>query len=192
MPRWTYTPDPPTTRRRRFPVNVPLNSSPPTRAEVVESLPLKRPKPTTVPEPVTPQPARSQVPEPQVQKPQLVPAPRKKVPKWIIQVRQLELVELAELLGLKVGDNHIRPCPCCGIESGAELYRNKTGWLLWRCHACEIRDRGNVDLASYALAGEKAGDLGPERKAMLRRWFADQGLCDAVDGDGVNRARERE
>lgn len=94
-------------------------------------------------------------------------------------------MEIAEVLGLQVEDDHIRPCPCCGDEAGAEVYRNRKGWILWRCTACGTWDRGNLDLASYALAGEKAGDLEPGRKALLRQWFADQGWCKAEDGGPV-------
>ncbi len=89
------------------------------------------------------------------------------------------MVEIAEVLGLHVDQGRMRSCPNCGDENGAELYRNKQDWLLWRCRECELRDRGNIDLVSYALAGEKAGDLPPEQKALLRQWFADQGWCEA-------------
>ena len=106
------------------------------------------------------------------------PSPKQKVPAWILQVRKLDLLEVAEVLGHTVEDDRIQPCPCCGSDDGAEVYRNKQGWMLWRCGACEIRDRGNLDLASFAIAGEKAGDLEPDRKDMLRQWFADQGWCD--------------
>jgi len=83
------------------------------------------------------------------------------VPRWILQVRHLDLVEIAEVLGFEVDDDRLLPCPRCGDNGGAEIYRNKKGWILWRCCACSTRDRGNVDLASYTLAGEKAGDLHP-------------------------------
>jgi len=68
--------------------------------------------------------------------------------------------------------------------------RNKKGWILWRCCACSTRDRGNVDLASYALAGEKAGDLEPKPKALLQQWFADQGWCESPDEDELPRIRK--
>jgi len=71
------------------------------------------------------------------------------------------------------------PCPHCNDEAGAEVYTNKKEWTLWRCRACETSDRGNLDLASYALTGEKAGDLEPGSKMLLRQWFADQGWCDS-------------
>jgi hypothetical protein len=93
----------------------------------------------------------------------------------------VDLAELAAVLGLHIEGDRLRPCPRCGSEEEAEVYRNKSGWLLWRCGACELKDRGNLDLVSYAIAGEKAGDLEPERKALLRQWFADQGWCDGVD-----------
>ena len=99
------------------------------------------------------------------------------MPAWILQVRKLDLLEVAAVLGLKVEDSCIRPCPRCGDEAGAEVYRNKKEWVLWRCTACEARDRGNLDLVSYALAGEKAGDLPVEQKLLLRQWFVDQGWC---------------
>ena len=40
-----------------------------------------------------------------------------------------------------------------------------------------------MDLASYALGGEKAGDLGPGQKALLQQWFADRGWCDPVESE---------
>ena len=99
-------------------------------------------------------------------------------------MRDLDLVEIAEVLGLDLEDDRLLPCPRCGDEDGAEVYRNKKGWTLWRCRACSTWDRGNLDLASYALAGEKAGDLEPEPKALLQQWFADQGWCEPPeDGD---------
>ena len=93
-------------------------------------------------------------------------------------------MELAEAVGLEVAEDRFRPCPQCGDGTGAEIYRNKKGWTLWRCHSCKTRDRGNLDLVSYALAGEKAGDLEPDRKDLLQQWFADQGWCGPVMGDG--------
>ena len=105
------------------------------------------------------------------------------MPRWILQVRDLDLVEIAEVLGLEVEDDRLLPCPRCGDESGAEVYRNKKGWTLWRCRACSTWDRGNLDLASYALAGEKAGDLEPEPKALLQQWFADQGWCEPPENE---------
>lgn len=51
--------------------------------------------------------------------------------------------------------------------------------MLWRCRARELRDRGHLDLASYAFTGEKARDLEPGLKVLLRQWFADQGWCDS-------------
>jgi len=104
--------------------------------------------------------------------------PKRKIPAWILQVRRLDLLEVAAVLGLTVEDDRISPCPRCGDEAGAEVYRNKSGWVLWRCSSCEVRHRGNLDLASYALAGEKAGDLDPVGKALLQQWFSDQGWCD--------------
>ena len=86
------------------------------------------------------------------------------------------------MLGLLFEDDRIRPCPSCGDEGEAEVYRNKQGWRLWRCESCGMKDRGNLDLASYAIAGVKAGDLEPELKDQLRQWFADQGWCDSDDG----------
>lgn len=136
-------------------------------------------EPQPVPKPVAesrPEPLKPVEP---IEKPRSVPKQaRQKIPQWIVQVRKLDLLEVAEVVGLSVEDNQLRPCPSCGNEAGAEIYRNKSGWLLWRCGVCEIRDRGNLDLASYAIAGEKAGDLEPDRKALLRLWFADQGWCD--------------
>ena len=103
---------------------------------------------------------------------------RLEIPPWILQVRDLDLVEIAEVLGFEVEDDRVLPCPRCGDESGAEVYRNKKGWTLWRCRGCSTWNRGNLDLASYALAGEKAGDLDDTSKALLQQWFADQGWCD--------------
>ena len=111
------------------------------------------------------------------------PAPRPPVPRWILQVRTLDLMEVAGVLGLQVEGDRILPCPSCGDEAGAEVFQNKKEWLLWRCEACGARDRGNLDLASYALSGEKAGDLSDGGKALLRQWFADQGWCDGEDLD---------
>jgi len=125
-------------------------------------------------------------PEPQKKKgspPSTPRASRRKVPYWILQVRKLALLDIAEVLGHQVEDDRITPCPHCGDVAGAEVYRNKQGWKLWRCESCGTKDRGNLDLASYAIAGEKAGDLEVERKAMLRQWFADQGWCDGEGGD---------
>ena len=85
------------------------------------------------------------------------------------------------MLGMRVQDDRILPCPRCGLEVGAEIYRTKKGWTLWRCRPCETWGRGILDLASYALAGERAGDLPPELKDQLRQWFADQGCCDGGD-----------
>ena len=119
-------------------------------------------------------------PETSAEKPVATPA-RREVPRWILQVRDLDLVEIAEVLGLEFQGDRLLPCPRCADEDGAEVYRNKKGWTLWRCRACSTRDRGNLDLAAYALAGEKAGDLEPEPKALLQQWFADQGWCDPVD-----------
>ena len=109
------------------------------------------------------------------------PPPCRKVPRWILQVRKIDMVEIAEVLGLEVAQYKMRPCPHCGEEVGAEIYQNKHGWLLWRCGECQLRDRGNVDLVSYALAGEKAGDLSPDQKVLLRQWFADQGWCEPTE-----------
>ena len=109
------------------------------------------------------------------------PPPRSEVPRWIMQVRDLDLMEIAEVLGLEVEDHRIHPCPRCGDEAGAEVYQTKKGWTVWRCKACSTWERGNLDLASYALAGEKAGDLPDEDKALLQQWFADQGWCDPVE-----------
>jgi len=106
-------------------------------------------------------------------------APRQRPPRWILQVRKIDMLELAEVLGLRVDEDRMKPCPNCGDDAGAELYRNRQGWLLWRCAECELRDRGNVDLVSYALAGQKAGDLHPDQKSLLRQWFVDQGWCEA-------------
>lgn len=183
MPRRTYIPDPPRQRRRQSSGFVPFNGTPQSRPAVVESLPVRRPEPPAVPEQVDPPSVCSPAPK-QPQQPQQ-PQSRKEVPRWILQVRKLDLLEVAAVLGLPVEDDHIRPCPRCDEEAGAEVYRNKSGWLLWRCGACEIKDRGNLDLVSYAIAGEKAGDLEPERKALLRQWFADQGWCEVEDGDPV-------
>ena len=36
-------------------------------------------------------------------------------------------------------------------------------------------------MASYVMAGEKAGDLDTEGVGMLRQWFADMGWCDLED-----------
>ena len=51
------------------------------------------------------------------------------------------------------------------------------------CRACSTRDCGNLDLASYSLAGEKASDLEPEPEA-LQQWFADQGWCEPPRDEG--------
>ena len=86
-----------------------------------------------------------------------------------MRVRELDLVEIAEVLDLVVEDHRILPCPRCGDEAGAEVYMTKKGWTVWRCKACSTWERGNLDLASYALAGEKAGDLPDEDKALLQQ-----------------------
>jgi len=108
---------------------------------------------------------------------------RNGLPKWILQVRNLDLVSVAEVLGYEVTDDRIRPCPRCGDPDGAEIHTNKKGWTLWRCRACATWNRGNVDLASYALSGEKAGDLPPNSKALLQQWFADQGWCEPPEDE---------
>ena len=146
---------------------------------------LTQPNPSVVKEPAPAQPKTPKVEEPASPP----PAARPEVPAWVLQVRTLDLLEVAEVLGLHVEDNRLLPCPRCGVEVGAQLYRNKKGWVLWRCGACKAWDRGNLDLVSYALAGEKAGDLPRDEKILLRQWFSDQGWCDAAgdgeDGDGV-------
>jgi hypothetical protein len=108
------------------------------------------------------------------------PAPRREVPRWILQARDLDLLEIAEGVGLEMDGDRLRPCSRCGGDAGAEVYRNKKGRTLWRCHSCKTWDKGNLDLVSCALTGEKAGDLEPEPKALLQQWFADQGWCDPV------------
>lgn len=108
-------------------------------------------------------------------------APRPEVPRWIRQVRKLELVEVAEVLGMSIVDDRLVPCPRCQSQDGAEVFRTKKGWTLWRCKPCGIWGSGVLDLASYSLTGEKAGDLPPEHQALLRQWFEDQGWCDAED-----------
>ena len=138
---------------------------------------VKAPRPVPPPAPKVKEPAPPPTPSP----------PKRPMPAWILQIRRLDLLEIAAVLGLTVEDSHIRPCPRCGVdEPGAEVYQNKQGWVLWRCAACGARDRGNVDLASYALAGEKAGNLDAEMRALLRQWFADQGWCDVVADDSTN------
>jgi hypothetical protein len=42
-----------------------------------------------------------------------------------MQVRSLDLVDIAEVLGLEVEDQRIRPCPRCGDHAGAKIYRTK-------------------------------------------------------------------
>ena len=156
---------------------MPFNGAPPTPSAAVESLPERRQEPPPVVEQVVAATER-----PPVRKPQPPPpAPKRTVPAWILQVRKLDLVELAEVLGLEVEGERLQPCPCCGDEDGAEVFTTKKGLVLWRCGACEVKDRGNLDLASYAIAGERAGDLEPERKALLQQWFADQGWCEGDD-----------
>ena len=123
--------------------------------------------------PVPPEPPPSTVQE--------APSRPQETPLWIQQVRSVDLFEVAEVLGLEVGKNRILPCPCCGDSRGAEVYKNQGGWIVWRCQQCSVRNRGNVDLASYVLAGEKAGDLPPEHQALLRQWFADQGWCESEE-----------
>ena len=207
MPRRVYTPDPEPRRRRRsldpHPAPRWLDRLPPPEPMPAPEKPPPAPKKPRVPTPVqlAEQPVAvnldaHSVPElPKVKEPRPVPPsapkveepatprpppqPKQQVPTWILQVRTLDLLEVATVLGLTVEDDHIRPCPSCGDEAGVAVYRNKKGWFLWRCAACGARDRGNVDLASYALAGEKAGDMGPEQRALLRQWFVDQGWCDA-------------
>lgn len=111
------------------------------------------------------------------------PKPRREVPRWILQVRDLDLVEIAEVLGLEVDEDRLLPCPRCDDEVGAEIYQNKKGWTLWRCHSCSTWERGNLDLASYTLTGEKAGDLEPAPKGLLQQWFADQGWCEPLEDE---------
>ena len=88
------------------------------------------------------------------------------------------------MLGLQVDGDRLTPCPLCRSAETAEVTTTKKGWTLWRCRPCGIHGRGILDLASYALAGEKAGDLEPEVQILLRQWFADQGWCDGeAEGD---------
>ena len=98
-------------------------------------------------------------------------------------MRELELAEVAEVLGMTVDGDRLSPCPLCGSEDSAEVFVTKKGWTLWRCRPCGVHGSGVLDLASCALAGMKAGDLPDESKALLRRWFADQGWCDDGDDD---------
>ena len=94
------------------------------------------------------------------------------------------MVEIAEVLGLEVDEDRLRPCPRCSDEAGAEVYRNKKkGLTLWHCRSCSTWDRGNLDLASYALAGEKAGDMEPDQKTLLQQWFSDQGWCEPLEDE---------
>ena len=158
----------------------PTSSTKPAEA-ILNDPAVPRPPDVTEPRPVPPPAPKVTEPDPPL--PPSQPKPR--VPSWILQVRKLDLLEIAAVLGLKVEDDSIQPCPRCGDEAGAAVYRNKKGWILWRCAACGARDRGNVDLASCALAGEKAGKLDEEQKALLRQWFADQGWCVVEDGDPV-------
>lgn len=203
MPRKVFTPEPSRRRRRSLsnsrsappwlertqpPAPGPVKRTPvPDEQKATSPAPSANPPPQAIP-------AGHSVPKPpEVKEPRPVPSPTPKekepasppppsppkpqVPAWILQVRKLDLLEVAAVLGLKVEDSCIRPCPRCGDEAGAEVYRNKKEWVLWRCTACEARDRGNLDLVSYALAGEKAGDLPVEQKLLLRQWFVDQGWC---------------
>ena len=198
--RSVYLPDPPPQRKLRSsfdrsappwsqPTPPPSENPGPSTTPVAEVLPQpdvppeRLPRGTTEPTngqrlPDSPATPTSSAEEPASPPP---PTPRREMPRWILQVRDLDLVEIAEVLGLEVEDDRLLPCPRCGDESGAEVYRNKKGWTLWRCRACSTWDRGNLDLASYALAGEKAGDLEPEPKALLQQWFADQGWCKLPD-----------
>ena len=203
--RSVYLPDPPPQRKLRssfvrsappWPQATPRpsgNPSPSTTPAVEvlpqpevpnERLPKQQPRRGTT-EPTNGQrpPASPTAPATSAEKPVSSPPPtlRREVPRWILQVRDLDLVEIAEVLGLEVEDDRLLPCPRCGDEAGAEVYRNKKGWTLWRCRSCSTWDRGNLDLASYALAGEKAGDLPPDQKALLRLWFADQGWCEPTE-----------
>jgi len=177
MPRRTYLPDPPPTRRRRGPAPPPFRGVPPTHSTfAVPTLPE-----TTKPQAVldTVPATRATPPKQQVALSSPSQPPRPKVPHWILQVRELDLLDVAQVLGLDVQSDRLRPCPRCNDEAGAEVYTSKKGWTLWRCRVCETRDRGNLDLASYALTGEKAGDLEPGLKELLQQWFVDQGWCDS-------------
>ena len=130
---------------------------------------VKDPRPGSPPAPKVKDPAPPPPPSP----------PKPKVPTGILQVRELNLLEIAGVLGLQVEGDRILPCPSCGDEAGAEVFQKKTkGWTQWRCRPCGIWASGNLVLASYALSGEKAGDLPEEQKALLRQWFIDQGWCD--------------
>ena len=205
MPRRSvYLPDPPALKKRRSSFarsELPWDHTPTPSPALVDAAVLsppaepsqqaepveRQPQPTSVgrqaPSPPAPMPAAPLVGA----EPAQVPEPRPDVPRWILQVRDLDLLEIAEVLGLEVDEDRIRPCPRCGEEAGAEVYRNKKGWTVWRCRACSTWDRGNLDLASYAFTGEKAGDLPTDQKALLQQWFADQGWCEPVQGEDEDR-----
>ena len=205
MPRRSvYLPDPPPYKKRRsslarseLPWDHPPTQDPAAVDSPVLTPPVERPQPAeTVERQPTPTYVGRQAPSPpasvpaapvQARESAQLPEPHRDVPRWILQVRDLDLVEIAEVLGLEVDEDRIRPCPPCGEETGAEVYQNKKGWTLWRCHSCSTWDRGNLDLASYTFTGEKAGDLEPGQKALLQQWFADQGWCDPVRDEGDER-----
>jgi hypothetical protein len=191
--RSVYIPDLPPRKQRRsgFVRSEPSWAATPTPSPMPAVAPSTPVEPKPAPEPAAPMstaaPASRPTPPGKETEPAAPSQVRREVPRWILQVRALDLVELAETVGLEVAEDWLRPCPRCGDEAGAKIYRNKKGWTLWRCNSCKTRDRGNLDMVSYAIGGEKAGDLEPDRKALLQQWFADQGWCDSVMDWGEDR-----
>lgn len=179
MARRTFIPDLPRAGRRTSRASEPSDGpfgGPRSRfaqPPILEALPQARPQPPA--EPAEPVPEAS---------PPIQPAAadeRPPVPTWIRQVWEVALDEVAGGLGLSIDEDRLSPCPNCDCDEGGKVRTTSKGRTLWSCRTCGLSGRGSLDMASYHLAGESAGNLEPDRKALLHQWFADQGWCDAPD-----------
>jgi len=114
-----------------------------------------------------------------------LPPPAVETPDWILQARQVGLLDVAEDLGVDVepaddGDGFVvRPCPVCGDAAGAAVVMD-TRWNVrqWKCPACRNRG-GSLDLAALTLMGSTLGKLDQDGQTAVRGWFEGMGWCDA-------------
>ena len=121
-------PDPPPTRRRRPPAPLPFGGMPSTQPTFAEPQPLERVKPQSVTEPVGTTCTEPPKPPEQQVSPSSPPQPLlPNIPRWLLQVRELHLVDVTEVLGLDVEGDRLRPCPRCNNEAEAEVYASEKG-----------------------------------------------------------------
>ena len=103
---------------------------------------------------------------------------------WIKEARELDVVQVAEHLGIEVSKSgstfNAGPCPVCGAQTRHTKRKDKRGALGithdqggWICFQCEARG-DSIDLVALTTIGKRLRDALDHEMELVRQWYLER------------------